>query len=683
MAFTPTDYPGLFLWLKADALVLSDTDPVSSWTDSSGRDHHATQATGANQPLYRINQINGQPALDFDGTNDALATAAIDLTNREGVTLYVVAQTDSITTDQILLETTANYNSNAGGILGGFLDSTTGVYSSGLHNGGGTGTWENWTEPSTNAAIITARANKGVSRACVTNFVNGHNLGTYLGDAKNITTSRFLTNAIWNIGARAGTSLFFNGRIAEIIAYWQLHDPVRRVAVESYLAAKYGISVVTPDVAAVYDGHSHTEADSTVTPSLRRWWLRGMNRVTATFDWVMLAKSGTTLEKFHDDKGMADRWLESAIPKRIIANQCGTNDLYYSYSTAVTEDHYQQNWDAMLASNANYRTTRTIMDNNGPAKPVTWDAAQDVVNAWVRANVPAGMTLLDFQAIPELGADGAADNATWFEADKTHVTQNPGETVCGDVWTDYLVDTVGLTEWSPALLSGCVLWLDAHAITGKSDGDPIASWTDRSGSGNHAAQASGTRQPLYKVNVMGYATLPALLFDGTDDELLTPAVDLTGTSALTAFVVATATDNTTDYMWWALGSTWFSGTTGAAMYRRGSDKKAVAYLKGDVGSSTRASAPTATTTPGLLATIFDKSQVANRELLARYNGTQIANSGSSNNTNAFANATMGIGGHGATYLSGYIGEVLVLNRRLTVTEYRRVEAYLANKWRLF
>jgi hypothetical protein len=68
----------LVLWLKADTLNgLADGDPVSSWPDTSGCDHHATQSNSTYQPLYRTNRVNGLPALYFDATNDRMGTPLV------------------------------------------------------------------------------------------------------------------------------------------------------------------------------------------------------------------------------------------------------------------------------------------------------------------------------------------------------------------------------------------------------------------------------------------------------------------------------------------------------------------------------------------------------------------------------------------------------------------------------
>lgn len=67
---------GLLAWQHAKNITLADGAAVSQWDDSSGNAHHATQATGANQPTFRADAAStGYPAVQFDGTADFLSYA--------------------------------------------------------------------------------------------------------------------------------------------------------------------------------------------------------------------------------------------------------------------------------------------------------------------------------------------------------------------------------------------------------------------------------------------------------------------------------------------------------------------------------------------------------------------------------------------------------------------------------
>jgi hypothetical protein len=66
----PSSLSGLVGWWKADSLALTDGTAVSDWTDMSGAGHDLLQATGANQPIYKLAIINGHNVVRFDGTDD-------------------------------------------------------------------------------------------------------------------------------------------------------------------------------------------------------------------------------------------------------------------------------------------------------------------------------------------------------------------------------------------------------------------------------------------------------------------------------------------------------------------------------------------------------------------------------------------------------------------------------------
>lgn len=68
---SPKAIAGLAVWLKADALVLSDGAAVSTWADSSGSGRNATQGVGANQPTYKTAIVNGLPVVRFAGAGGA------------------------------------------------------------------------------------------------------------------------------------------------------------------------------------------------------------------------------------------------------------------------------------------------------------------------------------------------------------------------------------------------------------------------------------------------------------------------------------------------------------------------------------------------------------------------------------------------------------------------------------
>jgi hypothetical protein len=66
------------------------------------------------------------------------------------------------------------------------------------------------------------------------------------------------------------------------------------------------------------------------------------------------------------------------------------------------------------------------------------------------------------------------------------------------------------------------LWLRADAGTSTTtNGQPVSSWNDQSGNGNHALQGTGVNQPLYIASEPLANNRPVLRFDGSDDWMQT------------------------------------------------------------------------------------------------------------------------------------------------------------------
>ena len=58
--------------------------------------------------------------------------------------------------------------------------------------------------------------------------------------------------------------------------------------------------------------------------------------------------------------------------------------------------------------------------------------------------------------------------------------------------------TGGPALWTPANLSGLVVWLDAaDASTITLDVSKVSQWSDKSGNGNHAVQSTASSRPSY------------------------------------------------------------------------------------------------------------------------------------------------------------------------------------------
>ena len=95
---TPDKIPGIniaawFSTMESGSVILDGTT-ASQWSDISGNNRHATQATKANQPTYTPDGLNRKPVLTFNGTSTFLNAADVILTGQNW-TFFAVASMQS------------------------------------------------------------------------------------------------------------------------------------------------------------------------------------------------------------------------------------------------------------------------------------------------------------------------------------------------------------------------------------------------------------------------------------------------------------------------------------------------------------------------------------------------------------------------------------------------------------
>lgn len=83
-------------------------------------------------------------------------------------------------------------------------------------------------------------------------------------------------------------------------------------------------------------------------------------------------------------------------------------------------------------------------------------------------------------------------------------------------------DTVAVAAWTPADLTGIQIWIRPESLG--ADTSLVAQWDDESGNGNHLTQGTQASQP--QVVASAIDGLKAVAFDGTDNFLQSPALNL-------------------------------------------------------------------------------------------------------------------------------------------------------------
>lgn len=193
---------------------------VGKILDKSGNNVHATQATAAYRPTYAIDQY-GFAYLQFDGTNDNLVSGTLNLSTTDKVTWSMGLYVDSAAAGAVVMEFSANTNSNAGTF---YLSAPSSVLDHGFGLRGNSATpvfavVSNININNQHSDIATGILDIGQStkelelipRLNQTTITNINWSG-----AANAGTGNFGSYPLY-LGARGGTTAYFNGHVYQVI----------------------------------------------------------------------------------------------------------------------------------------------------------------------------------------------------------------------------------------------------------------------------------------------------------------------------------------------------------------------------------------------------------------------------------------------------------------------------------
>ena len=229
---------------------------------------------------------------------------------------------------------------------------------------------------------------------------------------------------------------------------------------------------------------------------------------------------------------------------------------------------------------------------------------------------------------------------------------------------------------APPVTSGLVLHLDATTL-GLAEGASVSSWTDDSGLGRNATQATASKQPMFHADTGD--GLPGVEFDGTDDVLGTAVASFVNSTdgSWTAFAVTYPVRHSNDAI---LVSDPNSTPRIAQFLRMGTTAalrlESIAF--NSAGSATTDNEPISLGHKRfVLEGVRDATTV--RAVVDGTSGGAATTSG----TPITGSQAVTVGDRGGGSLipfAGFIHEVLLYDRALTSTERDNVRAYLAARW---
>jgi hypothetical protein len=213
VTFDPSLVPNLIEDYNPLSLVLNNNDPVSSLASVGSGAHGITQATGTKQQLFKTNQVNGKPSIEFDGVDDFLASIAF--TQNQPFTLFLVFKQITWTSadrfvdmgNPVLRQTTVTPQFQI--VIGTGINASLAI-----------GTW----------GLVTTVVNGALSTIAVNGAVDTS------GDITGTTALNKIT-----LGSRADGTQSANVAIARMLIYSGVVSGANQALIKTYLGSYYGL----------------------------------------------------------------------------------------------------------------------------------------------------------------------------------------------------------------------------------------------------------------------------------------------------------------------------------------------------------------------------------------------------------------------------------------------------------
>jgi hypothetical protein len=226
-------------------------------------------------------------------------------------------------------------------------------------------------------------------------------------------------------------------------------------------------------------------------------------------------------------------------------------------------------------------------------------------------------------------------------------------------------------------------WLKADNGITFGTGSSVASWTDMSGNGNNATQATSSAQPILTNGAIN--GLPSINFNGTNQCLVLPAGFANYTAGATIFIVTNPTNLVEKARWLSLGNGGPSGLFGDGefgFYEYPTDSQSIPYVISSSGGDSSVASSVTQNQYQVIETIQNGSAGTGNAYTNGLPPIQTAGT-----LNAIANVTRNtnlIGQYtgGGNFFQGYIAEILIYNVALTASQRAAIETYLIQRYQL-
>lgn len=251
--------------------------------------------------------------------------------------------------------------------------------------------------------------------------------------------------------------------------------------------------------------------------------------------------------------------------------------------------------------------------------------------------------------------------------------------------------TGGASVFVPPQRQNLQFWADAKigvytdaamTIPAAADADPVGGWTDLSGKGNHATQATGGLRPVLKLSQLNGK--PSVLFTAASAQYLAAngaAAAFAGTNIPVTLIVVIRYVTNTGQFGFCLASSVSANPRGEFNQSSGPANQLV--LRDDTATNRLAIAGTNPgTVPHILSFTFDGTNGQIFQDGTSVAGPTVAGSGTYTYNNFTVGGLVSTTPVAGVYLNAHVMEILMWNVGLTSSDRSSVQGYLSRKYGL-
>lgn len=234
----PTDVPNGIAWLDAsdDTTITESANDIDGWDDKIGQSNDLAQAAEAKMPTYILAELNGKNIVRFNGTTHSMTFPGVIIPGTAARTFIFVLRANSTDANEAIISLTSSAgNFKRYDITGDASGRVT------IRIRARSITFNESIVDATNFSILTIQNAANSDINATKGWLNGVPMTVFSSSSGIIDTG---TDGTSGIGESLTNPAFFNGDIAEAIAFNAVISTLNRKGLELEVSTKYNIPLL-------------------------------------------------------------------------------------------------------------------------------------------------------------------------------------------------------------------------------------------------------------------------------------------------------------------------------------------------------------------------------------------------------------------------------------------------------